>query len=55
MTAPARFKQIDVERAMKAARKAGFRCPRVVLRPNGEIEIIGDTPPANDPKDIELL
>lgn len=56
MTAPARFKQSDVMRAMKAAKKSGYPSPRVILRPNGEIEIICDAPrPANDSEEIELL
>ena len=49
MTAPARFKQSDLQRAMKAAKCAGFDHPRVILRPNGEIEIIcTNQKPAND-------
>ena len=56
MTAPARFRQGDVQKAIKAAIKAGEASPRVILRPNGEIEIICGSPkPANDQKDIELL
>jgi len=53
MTAPARFKQSDLQRAMKAAKCAGFDHPRVILRPNGEIEIICDAPrPANDQEEV---
>ena len=37
MTAPARFKEIDVVRAMKGARKAGFTNVRVTIEPNGKI------------------
>ncbi|GAO78689.1 hypothetical protein [Sphingopyxis sp. C-1] len=56
MTAPARFKQSDLQRAMKAAKCAGFDHPRVILRPNGEIEIIcGNTEPANDREKIKLV
>lgn len=56
MTAPARFKQSDLQRAMKAAKGAGFENPRVILRPNGEIEIIcTNQKPANDHEEIELL
>lgn len=57
MTKPARFTQADIERAMKAARKAGFSAPRVVLRPNGEIEIVtakAQNAAANDEDDFEL-
>lgn len=45
VTERARFTQADVTRALKGAKQAGFRSPRVILRPNGEIEIIG----LNDP------
>ena len=49
MTAPARFSQADLQRAMKAAKRAGFESPRVILRPNGEMEIIcSNRKPAND-------
>jgi hypothetical protein len=49
VTAPVRFTQADVRRALKAAKEAGYSAPRVILRPNGEIEIIGSNQaPAND-------
>lgn len=49
MTAPVRFTQADVRRALKGAVDAGFEAPRVILRPSGEIEIIGtNKAPAND-------
>ncbi|NKI99629.1 hypothetical protein [Novosphingobium sp. SG707] len=37
MSAPARFTQTDVTRAMKGARKAGFSAIRVVIEPGGNI------------------
>lgn len=40
MTAPARFKQSDIRRALKAADNLGFEEVRVVIGPNGQIEVI---------------
>jgi hypothetical protein len=37
---PQTFKQRDVERAIKAARKAGIEIASVKIKPSGEIEII---------------
>lgn len=37
MTAPARFTQTDIARALKGARKAGFSAIRVVIEPSGNI------------------
>jgi hypothetical protein len=56
VTAPVRFTQADVRRALKAAKEAGFETPRVILRPNGEIEIIGtsQTPANDDEEDFDL-
>lgn len=55
MTARARFSQADVRKAIRAAKKEGELAPRVILRPNGEIEIIcGKTPPANDEEEFDL-
>lgn len=55
MTAPARFTQSDVQRAIRAAKKEGEVAPRVILRPNGEIEIICGAPkPANDEEEFDL-
>lgn len=47
---------MDVQRAIRAAKKEGYAAPRVILRPNGEIEIIcANAKPANDQEEIELL
>jgi hypothetical protein len=35
-----RFKQADLERAVKACEKAGVRIGRVRIEPNGAIEIV---------------
>lgn len=52
----ARFTQADVRRALKGAQDAGFTAPRVILRPNGEIEIIGsNVDPSDDDEEFELL
>jgi len=40
VTAPARFKQIDVERALKAAQNAGVEDVRIELEPGGKIVIL---------------
>lgn len=40
MTAPARFRQSDVTRAIKAARAAGADDVRVELEPNGKLVIL---------------
>lgn len=56
MTERARFTQADVTRALKGAQAAGYTAPRVILRPNGEIEIIGtnETPEEADQNKIVL-
>lgn len=40
MTAPARFRQIDVERALKACEKAGYEHVRVKVNVDGSLDII---------------
>lgn len=50
MTAPARFRQSDIARALKAAKGCGFEEVRVRIDAGGQIEIIvgkaaNDTPP----------
>lgn len=49
MTAPARFKQSDVTKAMRGARLAGFTSVRVKIDPEGNLDIIAnDTAVADD-------
>lgn len=40
MTAPARFRQSDIERAAKAVRKAGYDGARILIDHKGRLEII---------------
>jgi hypothetical protein len=40
MTTPARFKQSDLERAMRAAKKCGYEDVRVKIDASGQIEVI---------------
>lgn len=42
MTAPARFKQDDVTRAVRGCEKAGLRIGAVRIAPNGEIVILSE-------------
>lgn len=51
MTAPARFRQNDIARVLKAASKSGFESVRVQIGLDGRIDIIvgkaaNDAPPA---------
>lgn len=50
MTAPARFKQDDIKRAVAGVTAAGMRVGRVEIDPSGKIVILSDTvAPAADP------
>ena len=40
MTAPARFRQADLKRALKVAQESGYETARVRFRANGEMEVI---------------
>lgn len=40
MTDRARFRQADVTRALKGAIAAGFTDPRIIIQPDGTIEIV---------------
>jgi hypothetical protein len=57
MTAPARFKQDDVTRAVKGATAAGMRVGRVEIDPNGRIVVLSESvapPTARNDWDDEL-
>ena len=57
MTAPARFKQDDVMRAVKGATAAGMRVGRVEIDPNGRIVVLSESvapPSARNDWDDEL-
>lgn len=43
MTTAARFKQVDVTRAVKGAVAAGLRVGRVEIDPNGKIVILSES------------
>ena len=49
MSAPARFKQEDLTRAVRGLEKGGMRVGRVEIDPNGRIVIMSETvaPPAD--------
>lgn len=40
MTSRARFKQIDIQRALRAAQACGYEDVRVVIDPTGRMEVI---------------
>lgn len=58
MSAPARFRQEDVTRALRGAEKAGFVVGAIEIDPNGRIVIVsqGSVPPRApaNPWDTEL-
>jgi hypothetical protein len=45
VSAPARFRQVDVTRAMKGAVAAGFKVGRVEIDRNGKIVILSESAP----------
>jgi hypothetical protein len=53
VTAHARFRQVDITRALKAAKKCGFEDVRVRIGVDGGIEVIVGTA-ANDSPPVEL-
>lgn len=53
MTAPARFKQADLARALKAAKSVGFDTVRVLIGVDGGMEIVVGKA-ANDIPPVEL-
>jgi hypothetical protein len=53
MTAPARFRQADLARALNAAKRCGFEQVRVLIGVDGGLEVIVGSA-ANDPDPVEL-
>jgi len=53
MTAPARFRQADIARALKAAKGCGYEQVRVRIGMDGALEVIVGSA-ANDPESVEL-
>jgi hypothetical protein len=54
MTQPARFKQCDVERIIKAAKKCGYDDVRIRIDQNGRIEAIMGKAANDQPQPVEL-
>ncbi|WP_158250704.1 hypothetical protein [Novosphingobium sp. HII-3] len=48
MTAPAKFTQADVRRAAAGVQLAGLQIAKIVIDPNGKIEIIPGRPKEAD-------
>jgi hypothetical protein len=44
MKAPSRFLQIDIERALKGAKAAGFDSVEFLVSPSGDFRIIANKP-----------
>jgi len=52
MTHAARFKQVDLTRAVRGAQAAGMRIGRIEIDPNGKIVILSErTAPARGPNE----
>ena len=54
MTAPARFRQADYARALKAAKRCGYEEVRVRIGAGGEMEIIVGKAANDEPPPAEL-
>lgn len=54
MTAPARFRQVDLERAMRAAKKCGYEDVRVRIDASGQMEVIVGKAANDQPPPVEL-
>jgi ribosomal protein RSM22 (predicted rRNA methylase) len=54
VTAPARFRQADLKRALKAAKDSGYEAVRVKIGAGGEMEIIvGNAANDEEPEELE--
>lgn len=51
MTAPARFKQSDINRAMRGARAAGFTDVRIEIATDGKLVVHGSVKATDLPAD----
>lgn len=47
----AKFSQADIVRAIRGAQKAGYEPTRLLIKPNGEIEMFFDGGPTEEPED----
>lgn len=57
MTAPAKFTQADIRRAMKAVEQSGYPTARIILDPRGKMEIVIsklDAPTTRPEEDFDL-
>lgn len=54
MTAPARFRQADLDRVFRSAKKAGLDSVRVKIDASGQIEVIVGTAANDQPPPVEL-
>jgi hypothetical protein len=54
MTAPARFRQADIARAIKAAQSCGCDDVKVRVAPDGQMEIIVGKAANDQPPPVEL-
>lgn len=54
MTAPARFRQADIARALKAAKASGYEQARVIISVDGALEIVvGNAANDQQPEELE--
>lgn len=54
MSAPARFRQADLQRALKAAQSCGYDAVRVRIGTDGQIEVIVGKPANDERGPVEL-
>lgn len=54
MTAPARFRQVDLQRALRAAKSCGYEEVRVKIDASGQIEVIVGKAANDAPPEVEL-
>jgi hypothetical protein len=54
VSAPARFRQADIARALKAAKSCGFEDVRVRIDASGQLEVIVGKAANDQPPPVEL-